>query len=104
MRREKRFAEQQQRYLARQEERRLRKMKSNSLPGANLCRPPGADAAPVGERSRRYENQKAGAAKLQVSSHVGSNEPAARRPLEGRGLAQGTLANGGAPNASPRFQ
>ena len=48
MQREKRIAEQQERYLARQAARRLRKMKSHSLPGIELCQHPGADAAAVG--------------------------------------------------------
>jgi hypothetical protein len=70
MRREKRFAEQQQRYLARQEERRLRKMKSNSLPGERLCHPSGADATAATGEQKVWKTKTAAVAKLQDSSHV----------------------------------
>src|SRR5262245_22367990 len=62
MRREKKFAEPQARWLVLQAERRRRKMKTHPQPGAELCHAPGADAAAVDGKSRRYETEKAAAA------------------------------------------
>jgi hypothetical protein len=56
MRRETRIAQRQERWLAQQEQRRQRKMKSNSLPGDELCHHLGANNAAAGERNRRDEN------------------------------------------------
>ena len=70
MRRETRIAQRQERFLAQQKERRLRKMKSNSQPGAKTLCPLGADAAAIDGKSRRCGSQTVAAVEQQDSSHV----------------------------------
>ena len=62
MRREARIAQRQERWLAQQEERRQRKMKTHSLPGRELCHAPGADAAAVDGEVEGMKTAKAAAA------------------------------------------
>src|SRR5262245_32466065 len=90
MRREKRFAEQQQRYLAQREERRQRKHK-NSLPGVDKpLTAPGADAAAVDGKSRRYETQTAAAARNSSPERViaakGDGSPAGATTIPSAGV------------------